>query len=138
MVHFDTVWQRLQLLWTRRELVISLTRRDLKTRYKGSVLGILWSVLHPLVLAGIYTIAFQYVLRIQIANYAIFVLSGLLPWLFFTSSLTVASLSIVGQGQLIKKIAFRARHFPSRPWPGNSFTSPSPTCSWSRSWQRCK
>ncbi len=63
-------------------------------------------------LAGIYTIAFQYVLRIQIANYAIFVLSGLLPWLFFTSSLTVASLSIVGQGQLIKKIAFPREALP--------------------------
>jgi ABC-type polysaccharide/polyol phosphate export permease len=112
VVHSDVVWERIRLLWTRRELVISLTRRDLQTRYKGSVVGIVWSVLHPLLLAGIYTVAVRFVLRIQIPNYAIFVLSGLLPWMFFTSSLTIASLSIVNQGQLVKKIAFPREALP--------------------------
>lgn len=112
MVHSDIVWERIRALWTRRELIVGLTKRDLQTRYKGSVLGILWSVLHPLILAGIYTLAVRFVLRIQIPNYAIFVLSGLLPWMFITSSLTIASMSIVSQGPLIKKIAFPREALP--------------------------
>jgi ABC-type polysaccharide/polyol phosphate export permease len=69
-------------------------------------------LLHPLVLAAVYIIALRYVIRIQMENYAIFLLAGLLPWVFFSSSLNTAVSSIVEQGQLIKKIAFPREVLP--------------------------
>ena len=103
---------RLQELWARRELVGTLASRDLQVRYKGSVFGLLWSLMHPLVLAAVYLVAFRYVIRIQIPNYALFLLAGLLPWIFLASSLAVATTSVVDQGQLVKKLSFPREVLP--------------------------
>jgi ABC-type polysaccharide/polyol phosphate export permease len=103
---------RLQELWARRELVGALASRDLQIRYKGSVFGLLWSLMHPLVLAAVYLVAFRYVIRIQIPNYALFLLAGLLPWIFVSSSLGMATTSVVDQGQLIKKLSFPREVLP--------------------------
>lgn len=86
--------------------------RDLLARYKGSSLGVLWSLMHPLVLATVYTFAFRFVIRIPIPNYPLFLLAGLLPWLFFATALQVAAGSIVDQGQLVKKVAFPREVLP--------------------------
>jgi ABC-type polysaccharide/polyol phosphate export permease len=103
---------RLQELWARRELVGALASRDLQIRYRGSVFGLLWSLMHPLVLAAVYLVAFRYVIRIPIPNYALFLLAGLLPWIFVASSLGMAATSIVDQGQLIKKLSFPREVLP--------------------------
>ncbi len=100
------------MLWQWRGLIATMVGRDLLARYKGSSLGVLWSLLHPLVLAMVYTFAFKFVIRIQIPNYALFLLAGLLPWLFFATSLQVAAGSIVDQGQLVKKVAFPREVLP--------------------------
>ena len=68
--------RRLQLLWSRRDLIQNLAARDLLARYKGSVLGVVWSLMHPLVLAGVYTVAFSVIARLSIPNYALFLLAG--------------------------------------------------------------
>ena len=102
----------LKVLWARRELVAALAGRDMRTRYKGSALGLAWSLLHPLVLAVVYTVAFRYIARIPIPNYGLFLLSGLLPWLFFAQSLALASGSITDQAQLVKKLVFPREVLP--------------------------
>jgi lipopolysaccharide transport system permease protein len=99
-------------LWARRELVAALVGRDMRARYKGSALGVAWSLLHPLILAAVYTVAFRYVIRIAIPHYTLFLLSGLLPWLFFAQSLGLASGSIVDQAQLVKKLVFPREVLP--------------------------
>ena len=76
------------LIRRRWELVRALMARDLALRYKGSLVGVLWSLAHPLVLGAVYTIAFQFIIRIEVPHYPLFVLAALLPWIFVSSSLT--------------------------------------------------
>lgn len=102
----------LTALWARRELIAALAGRDMRMRYKGSALGLAWSLLHPLVLAVVYTVAFRYVIRIPIPHYALFLLAGLLPWLFFAQSLGLASSSVVDQAPLVKKLVFPREVLP--------------------------
>ena len=99
-------------LWSRRELVVALIGRDLRSRYKGSVLGVAWSLLNPIALVAVYTVAFQFVIRIRIPHYPLFLIVGLLPWLFFASALSAAVGSIVDQGALVKKVAFPREVLP--------------------------
>ncbi|MBI1875535.1 MAG: ABC transporter permease [Acidobacteria bacterium] len=106
------MFHRLRTLWEWRSLVMTLVGRDLLARYKGSTLGVLWSLMHPLVLAAVYTFAFKFVIQIQIPNYVVFLLAGLLPWLFFASSLGIATTSIVDSGPLVKKVAFPREALP--------------------------
>ena len=98
-----------------RGLVQSLVARELKARYRGSVLGFLWSFINPLLLLSIYTFVFTVVLpnRNPIAQpYAVFMFCGILPWNWFSSSLMEASGSLVSGGNLIKKVLFPAEILP--------------------------
>ena len=98
-----------------RGLVQSLVARELKARYRGSVLGFLWSFINPLLLLSIYTFVFSVVLpnRNPIAQpYAVFMFCGILPWNWFSSSLLEASGSLVSGGNLIKKVLFPAEVLP--------------------------
>jgi ABC-type polysaccharide/polyol phosphate export permease len=103
---------RLGLLWQWRGLLVILVGGDLRLRYKGSALGMLWSLMHPLALATVYVIALRFVIRIQMENYAIFLLAGLLPWVFFATALSSAASSIAEQGNLVKKLAFPREVLP--------------------------
>jgi ABC-type polysaccharide/polyol phosphate export permease len=93
-------------LWRWRDLVWTLTARELALRYKGSVVGVAWSLMHPLLLALVYTVAFQLIVHVQIANYPLFLLAGLLPWLFFATTLSTAAGALADQGHLIRKVSF--------------------------------
>ena len=98
-----------------RGLIQSLVARELKARYRGSVLGFLWSFINPLLLLSIYTFVFTKVIpnRNEIAQpYAVFMFCGILPWNWFASSLTEASNSLVAGGNLIKKVLFPAEILP--------------------------
>ena len=95
-----------------RELIWALALKDLKLRYKRSVLGFLWALLNPVLNMIVLSIVFMTVLRMDIVHYPIFLLSVLLPWTFFSQSLAYAVDSIVGKGELIKKVAVPKLVFP--------------------------
>lgn len=97
---------RLAALWRYRDLVANIVRRDLYLRYKGSTLGFAWSLLHPLIMAGVYTFAFEYVMQMRVEHYPLFLLSGLLPWMFFTASLGSATVAVAENSALVRKVAF--------------------------------
>jgi ABC-type polysaccharide/polyol phosphate export permease len=96
----------LTALWRYRDLLRNLVARDLRVKYKGSTLGFAWSLLHPLVMAAVYTVAFRYILAVRIERFPLFLLSGLLPWMFFAGALTQATGSIADHGTLVRKVAF--------------------------------
>ena len=82
-------------LYRYRWLLYELVARDLILRYRGSVLGFLWTFLNPLLMMLVYTLVFSVYLRIPIPHYAVFLISGLLPWLWFNSSISAGATSIV-------------------------------------------
>src|SRR5579872_1058341 len=98
-----------------RGLISSLVSRELKARYRGSVLGFVWSFVNPLLLLLIYSFVFTTVLPNEtkgIQPYALFMFCGILPWTWFSSSLTEAAGSLISGGNLIKKVLFPAEVLP--------------------------
>jgi len=99
-----------------RGLIQSLVARELKARYRGSVLGFFWSFINPLLLLLIYTFVFTVVLPgihpKEIEPYALFMFCGILPWTWFSSSLLEASNVLIAGGNLIKKVLFPAEVLP--------------------------
>lgn len=95
-----------------RELIWALALKELKIRYKRSVLGFLWALLNPLLLMLVLTAVFSTVMPINIPHYAIFLLSALLPWTFFAQSLSYAADSLVLNADLIKKVRVAKLVFP--------------------------
>jgi homopolymeric O-antigen transport system permease protein len=97
-----------------RELTLNLTLRELRSRYKRTVLGWTWSLLNPLSALAIYWVVFGYFLKIQppvgvpsgLHSFALFLLCGLIPWNFFSNGLNAGLGSLVGNGNLIKKVYF--------------------------------
>ena len=96
-----------------RELFASLFRRDVQARYRGSVLGILWTLVNPLVLLGIYLLVFSLLSGfIAVDHPALFLLSGLTVWVFFSASLHAASRSMLDNANLIRKTRFPRQLVP--------------------------
>jgi lipopolysaccharide transport system permease protein len=98
-----------------RDLFASLVRRDLRAKYKGSVLGLAWSLAHPVVLMLVYLLVFSILLRIQTADYEhywLFLLAGLPVWVFFATSLQAASRSLLENANLIRKVRFPRQLVP--------------------------
>ena len=98
-----------------RSLVQSLVARELKARYRGSLLGFFWSFVNPLLLLLVYSFVFTYVLENKVEGiqpYALFMFCGILPWTWFASSLTEAAGSLISGGNLIKKVLFPAEVLP--------------------------
>ena len=93
-------------LWDYREMLSSLVKKDLKTRYKGSILGFLWTFINPLLQLLVYSLLFSVIMRNGIENYAMFLFVALVPWLFFSTSLMAGAASIRGAQGLIEKIYF--------------------------------
>ncbi len=102
-------------LFQYRDLTRNLVSRDLKVRYKNSVLGILWSLMNPLLMMIIFTIVFRVMAPIpteEIKNFPLFVLCGLLPWNFFAASVIGSTGSIVSNAALLKKVYFPREVLP--------------------------
>jgi len=95
-----------------RELIWALALKELRVRYKRSVLGFFWALLNPALLMIIMTLVFGTIMRARIDHYSIFLLSMLLPWTFFSQSLAYAVESVVGNAQLMKKIRIPKIVFP--------------------------
>lgn len=95
-------------LWSYRELLYFMTWRDLKVRYKQTVLGAVWVVVQPVSLALVFTLFFGFLVRVPSDGvpYALFAYSGLLFWTFFASAITSSNSSLVGSSNLINKVYF--------------------------------
>lgn len=96
-------------LWRYRDLFYILSWRDIKVRYKQTVVGVLWSVLRPLLTMIIFTFVFSNIAKLPAegsAPYAIMVYAAMLPWQFFSNALSEASNSLVGNANLISKVYF--------------------------------
>lgn len=109
------MWHNLAQLPRYRGLIQSLVARELKARYRGSVLGFFWSFVNPLLLLVIYSVVFSVFLvnRTEgIQPYGLFMFCGLLPWTWFATSLTEASSVLISGGNLIKKVLFPAEVLP--------------------------
>ncbi len=104
---------KLAELWCYRELIANLTIRDLKARYKNSILGVGWSLLNPLLMMMVFTLVYTVMLgQSNRRDYPAFILAGLLPWNFFSASIMAGTSSIVGNSHLIKKVYFPREVLP--------------------------
>ena len=105
-----TGWQLVELreLWCYRELLCFLTWRDIKVRYKQTVLGAAWAVLQPFATMVVFSLFFGRLAELPAgsAPYPLFVFAGLLPWYFFSNAITSASQSVVGSQNLVTKVYF--------------------------------
>lgn len=95
-----------------RELLLNLVRQQLRVKYKNSILGFLWSLLRPLFLLGIYFLVFGLFLQSPVPNFAFYLFAGLMAWDLFASTLSAATVSIVGNAGLIKKVYFPREILP--------------------------
>jgi lipopolysaccharide transport system permease protein len=100
-------------IWRYRELILNLVKRELKARYKNSVLGFFWSLLNPLGMMLVFTFVFTVISpNNQIGNFPIFFLCGFLPWQYFSNGVMVSMNSIVGNSNLVKKVYFPREALP--------------------------
>jgi ABC-2 type transport system permease protein len=101
-----SVRQRLTDIWQYRELLVGLVRKELKVKYKNSALGFFWSMLNPALYLVVFYVVFQLVLKNGIPYFAIYLLSGLLVWNLFSTSLAAATGAVVGNAAIVKKVSF--------------------------------
>ncbi|MBI2709212.1 MAG: ABC transporter permease [Actinobacteria bacterium] len=99
-------------VWRYRELLVNLTRKELKVKYKNSVLGFVWTLLNPALYLVVFSLVFQVVLQVKIPYYGIFFLAGLLGWNFFATAVSAGTTSIVGNSQLVSKVWFPREILP--------------------------
>ena len=103
-------WRNLDLkeLWAYRELLWVLTLRDIKVRYKQTVLGVVWALIQPVMLMVVFSIFFGRLAKIPSDGYPypIFVYAALLPWVFFANAISSSASSVVGSATLISKVYF--------------------------------
>src|SRR5262249_39052338 len=112
------VWQPLWELPARAELILSLARRELVQRYKGSALGILWAVLTPVIMIAIFTIIFAGIFGARFGStgshwdYALYLFCGLLPWTMFQETVQQSATTIVAHANLVKRVVFPFETIP--------------------------
>ncbi len=102
----------LKEIWDYRQMIISLVRKDLRGRYKGSVLGFMWTFINPLFQLIVYSFVFSTILRSNIEKYYLFLFVALIPWIFFSAAITGGSTSVLSQKDLVKKIYFPREVLP--------------------------
>ena len=102
----------LKELYAYRQMIFSLVKKDLRGRYKGSVLGFMWTFINPLLQMGVYTLVFSIILRNDIDKYYLFLFVALVPWIFFSASLTGGADSVLASKDMLKKIYFPREVLP--------------------------
>lgn len=95
-----------------REMIFNLVRKDLRGRYKGSVLGFMWTFINPLFQLIIYNLVFSAILKSNIDKYYLFLFVALIPWIFFSAALTGGSTAVLSQKDMVKKIYFPREVLP--------------------------
>ena len=104
--------KHLKEIYAYRQMIFSLVRKELRGRYKGSVLGFLWTFINPLLQLMVYTFVFSIVLPNNIDKFYLYLFVGLVPWLFFSGSMTGGAACIVNQKDMVKKIYFPREVMP--------------------------
>ena len=99
-------------LWHYREMIISLVKRDLKGRYKGSAMGFLWTMINPLLQLAVYTFVFSVIMPSGVERFYLFLFVALVPWLFFSTCLSTGTTVIFAQQEMVKKIYFPRQILP--------------------------
>lgn len=99
-------------LYQYRELLKTNVKKEIRGKYKGSVLGVLWSFLNPLLMVAVYAIVFPYLMRTTQENYLIFLITGIIPWIFFTTVVTSGCNCVWINGGIIKKVYFPREILP--------------------------
>lgn len=99
-------------IWDYREMIISLVKRDLKSRYKGSVLGFFWMFLNPLLQLAVYTVVFSTIMRMGIDKFYLFMFVAFVPWLFFSTCVSSGPMVVFSQQDMVKKIYFPREVLP--------------------------
>jgi lipopolysaccharide transport system permease protein len=102
----------LRELYAYRNLLYNLVLRDLKVRYKNSILGVLWSLLNPLFIAIVFSLVFKQALGGDIRQYYVFFLVGIMPWNFFSGSLMGGTMAVISNAALVKKVNFPRELLP--------------------------
>ncbi|MEF7439061.1 ABC transporter permease [Paenibacillus lautus] len=106
------MFYRLQEVYRYRQMLKSMVLTDLRTRYKGSVLGFLWTFINPLLMLVIYSLVFSSIMRMNIDNYPMFLFVAILPWIFFSTSLQSSAAVVLRNNSLVKKIYFPREILP--------------------------
>ena len=109
------LFRRVATIYRYRELLLGFVRKELKVKYKNSALGFFWSMLNPALYLVVFYIVFQIILKSGIPNFAIFLLSGLLVWNYFSTALMSATTSVVANAALLTKVAFPREVLPLAP-----------------------
>lgn len=104
--------QRIKEIYEYREMIFRLVRKELRGRYKGSVLGFFWTFLNPLLQLLVYTMVFSVIMRSDIEKYYLFLFVALVPWIFFSAALTGGATSVMNSADMIKKIYFPREVMP--------------------------
>jgi ABC-2 type transport system permease protein len=102
----DSFRQTMVGLFRYRELLKNLVLKDLKLKYRGSVLGFVWSLLNPLLMIAVYTVAFKYILHSTVDGFVFYLMLGILAWTFFANSLMMSTGAIVDNAGLVKSVFF--------------------------------
>jgi len=104
--------ETIEKIYKHRMLIYTLVVREVKARYIGSVMGVFWTMLNPLMLMMIYYLVFSFVMRVKMENYLVYMFVGLLPWMWFSSSLIEGTSSILLGGSMVKKTIFPSEILP--------------------------
>ena len=99
-------------LYNYRELLKTNIKKEIRGKYKGSWLGILWTFLNPLLMLAVYAFVFPYILRVNVDNYTIFMIVALIPWNFFTTAIQSGTGCVVANGNILKKVYFPREIIP--------------------------
>ena len=99
-------------LYEYRELLKTSIKKDIRGKYKSSILGVIWSFLNPLLQLAVYAIVFPLIMKSNIPNYTVFVCCGLIPWTFFSTAISRTSFVMVENANIIKKVYFPREILP--------------------------
>jgi ABC-type polysaccharide/polyol phosphate export permease len=102
----------LRELWRSREILVNLARKELKVKYKSSALGVAWSMLNPVLYLVVFYLVFSLVLRSDLPDFQIYLVSGLLAWTLFSTGFQGATTSVTDNGPLVSKVAFPREVLP--------------------------
>lgn len=99
-------------LYNYRELLKTNIKKEIRGKYKGSWLGVVWTFLNPLLMLAVYSFVFPYILRVDVDNYTIFMIVALIPWNFFTTAIQNGTGCVVANGNILKKVYFPREIIP--------------------------
>jgi len=99
-------------LYLYRELLKNNVKKEVRGKYKGTWLGIIWSFLNPLLMLVVYSLIFPYILRVNVENYTMYLMVALIPWTFFTVTTQIGAGSIVSNAGILKKVYFPREIIP--------------------------